>query len=185
MSDRDKSYEEKTIKSETLYKGKIVDLRIETVELPDKKYAKREIVDHGKGACIIPITDEGKIILIRQYRKAVNEFILEVPAGLVEPGESPEKTADRELQEEIGYKANKLEFLFAGYPSPGFTNEETSFFLARDLVKSELPLDEGEYVERMEFTLDELYSMVKTCVISDMKTIIAILYLESIKNNEI
>ena len=127
MAER-KSYEEKTIKSETLYKGRIVDLRIETVELPDKKYAKREIVDHGKGACIIPIRDDGKIILVKQFRKAINQFIYELPAGLVDPGEDPSQTAYRELQEEIGYKANDLKFLFSGYPSPGFTNEETSFF---------------------------------------------------------
>ena len=184
MSER-KSFEEKTIKSETIYNGKIVDLRIETVELPNKMYAKREIVDHSKGACVIPITNDKKIILIKQYRKAVRQFIYELPAGLVDPGEEPSETANRELQEEIGYKANDLKFLFSGYPSPGFTNEETSFFLGRDLEKSELELDYNEYLEPVEFTLEELSTMLKSCEITDMKTIIAILYLEAYHRDEL
>lgn len=183
MGKRNNSFEEKTIKSETIYKGRIVDLRVETVELPDMKYAKREIVDHARGACIIPVKDNGKIIMVKQYRKAVNDFVLEMPAGLVEVNEDPSLAANRELQEEIGYKSNKLKFLFDGYASPGFTNEKNSFFLALDLEKSELDLDENEYLEVVEYDLKDLVSMLEACEITDMKTIVSILYLQSVKDD--
>lgn len=183
MVEFNRDYEEITVKSETIYDGRIVNLRVETVELPDHKYAKREIVDHARGACILPITSENKVILIKQYRKAINSFILEVPAGLVEANEDPTKAAERELQEEIGYKPGNIKFLFDGYASPGFTNEKCSFFLATDLIPSELPKDEGEFIEIEEFDIEQLERMLNSCEIEDMKTIICIQYaLRYLKN---
>ena len=93
-------FEEKTMKSDKLYEGKLLNLRVDTVEIPDKKYSKREIVEHPGGVAVIPVTDDNSIILVRQYRKAVERFLLEVPAGKLELNEEPRETAVRELKVE-------------------------------------------------------------------------------------
>src|SRR5690554_4052188 len=114
-------FEEKTMKSDKLYEGKLLNLRVDTVELPDKKYSKREVVEHPGGVGIVPITEDNCIILVKQYRKAIEKFLLEIPAGKLELNEEPRETALRELKEETGYEANKLEYLLDFYTSPGFT----------------------------------------------------------------
>lgn len=167
---------EKTVKADTLYEGRIVNLRIETVELPNKKYAKREIVDHPRGVGVIAMTERGTMFMVKQFRIAVRETLLEIPAGLVEPNEDPKIAAERELREEIGYRATKLEYLFDAYASPGFTNEKLSLFYAEGLVKDPLPMDDTEFIEVFEYAVEELYDMVMNCEISDAKSIIAIQY---------
>ena len=167
---------EKTIKVDNIYEGKILSLRVETVEMPDKKYSKREIVDHMKGVGIIAFDGEDSIYLVRQYRKAIDEFTLEIPAGLVEANEKPIDTAKRELQEEIGYKPLDIEYLFDMHASPGFTNDKLSFFLAKDLEESKLEEDEDEFLERKSFKIDDIYNMVINGEITDAKTIIAVMY---------
>lgn len=167
---------EKTIKVDNIYEGKILSLRVETVEMHDKKYSKREIVDHMKGVGIIAFDGEDSIYLVRQYRKAIDEFTLEIPAGLVEANEKPIETAKRELQEEIGYKPLDIEYLFDMHASPGFTNDKLSFFLAKDLEESKLEEDEDEFLERKSFKIDDIYNMVINGEITDAKTIIAVLY---------
>lgn len=182
MENNMNSYE-KTIKSETLYDGKILSLRVETVELPDKKYSKREIVDHKKGVGIIAFDGEDKLFMVKQYRIAIDDYTLEIPAGLVESNEVPIDTAKRELQEEIGYYPEKIEYLFDMHSSPGFTNDKLSFFVARDLKESELEQDEDEFVEKISVKIDDLYDMVQNGEITDAKTIIAIMYALREKNN--
>ncbi|WP_034429000.1 NUDIX hydrolase, partial [Caldisalinibacter kiritimatiensis] len=118
------TFEEKTMKSEKIYEGKILNLRIDTVELPDKKYTKREIVEHPRAVAIVPITAKGEIILVKQYRKPVEKELLEIPAGKLEVGEEPKTCAIRELKEETGVTANKLTYLFEFFTSPGFSNEK-------------------------------------------------------------
>lgn len=167
---------EKTIKVDNIYEGKILSLRVETVEMPDKKYSKREIVDHVKGVGIIAFDGEDSIYLVRQYRKAIDEFTLEIPAGLVEVNEKPIETAKRELQEEIGYKPLDIEYLFDMHASPGFTNDKLSFFLAKNLEESKLEEDEDEFLERKSFKIDDIYNMVINGEITDAKTIIAVMY---------
>lgn len=167
---------EKTIKVDNIYEGKILSLRVETVEMPDKKYSKREIVDHMKGVGIIAFDGEDSIYLVRQYRKAIDEFTLEIPAGLVEANEKPIETAKRELQEEIGYKPLDIEYLFDMHASPGFTNDKLSFFLAKNLEESKLEEDEDEFLERKSFKIDDIYNMVINGEITDAKTIIAVMY---------
>ncbi|HHX68255.1 MAG: NUDIX hydrolase [Miniphocaeibacter sp.] len=169
------TYEENTIKSEMVYEGRILNLRIDTVELPNRKYSKREIVEHNNAVAIIAIKDN-RIFFIKQYRKAVNKVLLEIPAGLIDANESPREAALRELQEEIGYGANKLEFLFDGYSSPGFTDEKTSYFLAQDLFESKLEADDDEYLEVLDFDIDEALKMIDDGEIEDTKTITGILY---------
>lgn len=167
---------EKTIKVDNIYEGKILSLRVETVEMPDKKYSKREIVDHVKGVGIIAFDGKDSIYLVRQYRKAIDEFTLEIPAGLVEVNEKPIETAKRELQEEIGYKPLDIEYLFDMHASPGFTNDKLSFFLAKNLEESKLELDEDEFLEKKSYKIEDVYNMVINGEITDAKTIIAVMY---------
>ena len=167
---------EKTIKVDNIYEGKILSLRVETVEMPDKKYSKREIVDHVKGVGIIAFDGADSIYLVRQYRKAIDEFTLEIPAGLVEVNEKPIETAKRELQEEIGYKPLDIEYLFDMHASPGFTNDKLAFFLAKNLEESKLELDEDEFLEKKSYKIEDVYNMVINGEITDAKTIIAVMY---------
>ncbi len=167
-------FEEKTMKSDKLYEGKMLNLRVDTVELPDKKYSKREIVEHPGGVAVIPIVDNDSLILVKQYRKAVEKFLLEIPAGKVEINEEPRITAIRELKEETGYSTDKMEYLMEFYTSPGFTNEKIYLFLATDLVKGEASPDTGEFIEVEKFKIDALIKMIERGEIIDSKTIIGI-----------
>lgn len=171
----DKFYET-SIKSDTIYDGKILKLRVDTVELENKKYSKREIVDHQKGVGIIAYDGEDKLWMVSQYRKAVDQVMLEIPAGLIEANETPIEAARRELQEEVGFYPQACDFLFTMHSSPGFTNDKLSFFLAKDLKKSKLDLDEDENLEAKSYPIDELYNKVLNGEITDAKTIIAIQY---------
>lgn len=179
----DKFYE-KSIKSDTIYDGKILKLRVDTVELVNKKYSKREIVDHQKGVGIIAFDEDNKLWMVKQYRKAIDKVTLEIPAGLVESNELPIETAKRELQEEVGFYPEKISYLFDMHASPGFTNDKLSFFLANNLVKSELEQDEDENVEASLYEIDDLYNMIENGELTDAKSIIAILYAIKLKNEQ-
>ena len=179
----DKFYE-KSIKSDTIYDGKILKLRVDTVELVNKKYSKREIVDHQKGVGIIAFDEDNKLWMVKQYRKAIDKVTLEIPAGLVESNELPIETAKRERQEEVGFYPEEISYLFDMHASPGFTNDKLSFFLAQNLVKSELEQDEDENVEASLYEVDDLYNMIENGELTDAKTIIAILYALKLKNEQ-
>ena len=168
------TYEEKTMKSEKLYEGKIINLRIDTVELPDKKYSKREIVEHPGGVAIVGITDENEILLVKQYRKAVDRVLLELPAGKIEVNEEPKETAFKELKEETGYSTENLEYLLEFYTSPGFSTEKVYIFLAENMEKGEQELESGEYIKVESYKIDDLIKMIKKGEIIDSKTIIGI-----------
>lgn len=167
---------ETPIKSDSIYDGKILKLRVDTVELKNKKYSKREIVDHQKGVGIIAFDGDDKLWMVRQYRIAVGKVMLEIPAGLVESNEAPIDAAKRELQEEIGYYPHSIDFMFTMHSSPGFTNDKLLFFEAKDLEESKLDLDEDEQLIAESFDIEELYNMVENGEITDAKTIIAIQY---------
>lgn len=172
--------EEKTMKSDKLYEGKLINLRIDTVELPDKKYSKREIIEHPDGVAILPITDDNSIVLVRQYRKAVERVLLELPAGILELNEEPGETAIRELKEETGLTANKVEYLMEFYTSPGFTDEKIYLFVAKDLEQGEPEPDEGEFLKIEKYHIDELVKMVNRGEIIDSKTIIGIQFADNL-----
>lgn len=167
-------YEEKTMKFEKLYEGKIINLRIDTVELPEKRYSKREIVEHPGGVGIVAITDDNCLILVRQYRKAVNRMLLEIPAGKLEVNEEPRETAIRELKEETGFEAKNYNYLLEFYTSPGYTTEKIYLFMATDLTEGLQELDDGEYCEIEKYTIDDLLKMIDRGEIIDSKTIIGI-----------
>ncbi len=173
-------FEEKTMKSDKLYEGKLVNLRIDTVELPDKKYSKREIIEHPGSVSILPITADNCVILVRQYRKAVERALLELPAGKIELNEEPGETARRELKEETGFSANKIEYLLEFYTSPGFTNEKVYIFLATQLTGGSTEFDDGEFIETEKIHIDDLMKMVDRGEILDSKTIIGIQFAKKI-----
>lgn len=178
------SNKQNTVKSEMIYEGRILNLRVDTVELEDRKYYKREIVEHGNAVAIIALK-ENRVYFVKQYRIAIDQSMLEIPAGLIDPNEVPREAALRELQEEIGYNANSLEFLFDSYSSPGFTDEKTSFFLAKDLFESKLKADDDEELEVFDYDLEEAIEMIDNGKIEDSKTIAGLLYVyRKIKEND-
>ncbi len=167
---------EKTINSEKIYKGKIVRLRKDEVILPDGKKSVREIVEHP-GAVVMLAEKEGQmIILVRQFRKAVEEILLELPAGTLEPEEEIIDCARRELEEETGYLARKLEIIMDFYSAPGFCSEKLTLFYARDLVKTKSNTDQDEFIEITEVSREEVSHLIKERKIRDAKSLIGILW---------
>ena len=175
-----KKFEEKTIHSQPIFKGKVISLKVDDVTLPNGETSKREIVNHPGAVAIIAITDEGKLVVVEQYRKALERSIIEIPAGKLEPGELPEITAARELEEETGYGCNELTYLQSFATSPGFADEIIHLFIARGLYKIEnrAAMDEDEFVELMEITVEEGERMIAQQKIFDAKTAFAILWMK-------
>lgn len=171
---------EKTLSKEILYEGKVIDLHIEDVELPNGKTSKREIIKHPGAVAILAITDENKIVMVQQYRKALERVIVEIPAGKLEPGEKPEITALRELEEETGYECKTLSHLISFYTSPGFADEIIHLYIARGLTKKEqsADLDEDEFLDVLEVTLEDAENLVTARKIYDAKTAYAVQFLQ-------
>lgn len=167
---------ERTLETEEIFKGYIINLKVKTVELPNGDEGQREIVEHHGGAAVIPYHD-GEVILIKQFRKAVEETIYELPAGMIEEGEEPLDCAQREVEEETGYRANTLEKVCNFYTSPGFTDEELHIYLATDLTKYEQKMDEHEFVEVVEMPLEEVEDKLAAGQFKDAKTVIGLQYL--------
>jgi ADP-ribose pyrophosphatase len=179
--------EEKTIRSEEIFSGKIISLHLQDVELPNGKQGKREIIKHPGAVAILAVTADNKVLMVEQYRKALERTIVEIPAGKLEKGEEPALCARRELEEETGYDCESLELLTSFYTSPGFADEIVHVYLATGLTKKEnaAALDEDEFVNLEELTLDEAEQYVKEQKIYDAKTIFAVQYLqlqEALKN---
>lgn len=180
-----KKFEEKSIQSEQIFKGKVISLKVDDVLLPNGKVSKREIINHPGAVAIIAITNEGKLVLVEQYRKALERSIIEIPAGKLEPGEEPASTARRELEEETGYGCHELTFLQSFATSPGFADEVIHLFVAKDLYKIEgkAELDEDEFVDLLEVTIEEAEAMVKNQQIYDAKTAFAVLWMSLLKEH--
>ncbi len=170
--------EEKTVNSKFIHRGRILTLRVDEVILPNGKKAAREIVENPGAVAAVPILSDGKVILVRQFRKPVEEVIYEIPAGKLEPGEDPRRCMERELEEEIGYRAGKLEKLTSCYPSPGFSDEIMHIFLATDLEKTEQKLEEDEVLEAVTLEFEEALRMIEEGTIKDSKTIIGLLLIQ-------
>lgn len=176
-----KKFEEKTIASQAIFSGRVISLKVDDVTLPNGKTAKREIIKHPGAVAILAITDEGKIILVEQYRKALERSIVEIPAGKLEAGEKPEVTARRELAEETGYDCKELTYLQSFATSPGFADEIIHIFVARGLFEldEKAELDEDEFVELLEVTIEEAEEMMRKGEIFDAKTAFAIMWLKA------
>lgn len=166
-------YVEKTVKKNYIYKGKILNLRCDDAELPDGQPCKREIVEHGGGACVLYVESDA-VLLVRQYRYAYGESLYEIPAGKLESNEDPMEAARRELEEEGGVRAAELKLLFVDYPSPGYTNEKIYIYQAMNGERVSAHLDEGEYLDSEFVPLGKAMEMLQSGEIRDGKTIIAL-----------
>ncbi len=161
--------------SQMVYEGRVVSLRVDTITKPDGHSYKREVIVHSGAVVVVPIDSEGKIILVRQWRRAAARILTELPAGTLEPPEEPIACADRELQEEIGYKANKITPLGGFFSAPGFCTEYLYLFLAEDLSESQLEPDDNEAIDVLRVTLDEALEMIGSGEICDAKSVAGIL----------
>jgi ADP-ribose pyrophosphatase len=167
--------EEKTISTERIYEGVIINLRRDKVTVRDGGTSYREIVEHNGGVAVAALTADGKMPMVRQFRKSADAVMLEVPAGKTEPGETDlREVALRELREETGYTAGKLEYLTSFYTSIGYSTEKLRLYLATNLVPGETDFDENEAIDNCEYTPDELMAMIANGEIEDAKTIIAV-----------
>lgn len=168
------TFEEKTLETEKLYEGAILNLRKDRVTAVCGE-SFREIVEHNGGSVIAAVKDDGKMIMVRQYRKAAERVMLEVPAGKIDPGEDHLTAARRELREETGYSAGHIELLTRMYPSVGYSEEVLYIYLATELAPGETEFDDNEAIDIEEYPLEKLYDMVMAGEIEDGKSQVAIL----------
>lgn len=167
--------EVKRINRTLIHKGKIVDFYEDTMQFADGRTAVWDLLDHKGAAAVIPVDNDGKIIMVKQYRNAPERFTIELPAGGVNYGENKMQTALRELEEETGYRTDKVEHLIDIYTTFAFCNEVIGIYIATDLVKTSQHLDEDEEVQIERYTLEELTKLILNGTIQDAKTISGIL----------
>lgn len=180
----DKNLEEVTLSTITIFEGNVTTYTVEMVELPNGERAQREIVRHDQASAILPLTDDGKAVFVKQFRKPLDRAIYEIPAGLMDPedGDDPLSSAKRELEEETGLIAHDWEPLTDFYSSPGFTDEKLYMFVARDLEKLDNPRaqDDDEFIEIAYLTFDEAWSLYEKREIADAKTVFALFHWKSL-----
>ena len=167
---------EKTLTESYPYRGRIVNLRVDEIELPNGHRSDREVVEHPGGVCVAPLTDEGELIFVRQFRYPYKEVVLELPAGKRDKnGEDPLTCGKRELLEETGATAADYRYLGALYPTPGYCDEVIHLYLAQGLSFGEACPDEDEFVEVERIPLEEAVQMVLRNEIPDAKTQVAVM----------
>jgi ADP-ribose pyrophosphatase len=166
---------ERVIESRRIYDGRICALREDTVKLASGGTAKREIVEHADVVAMVPLDSDGNVLLVRQFRLAAKSELLEVPAGIAEDGEDIEEAAQRELQEEVGYRAGKLERIAGLFVSPGFCEEFVHVFLATELVESRLEADDDEHIEVVRMPVSDAVALVHSGEIRDGKSVVGLL----------
>jgi len=166
---------EETIASELVFNGKLVKLRVDTVRLPNGREARREIVVHRGAMAAVPLLDGDRVVLVRQFRQAAGETLLEIPAGTLEPGEDPIAGIARELAEEIGYRPNRITRMFSSYLAPGYSSEMLHTYLAEELVRESAHADADEFIEVVEMPLAEAAEKITSGEIKDAKSICGIL----------
>ncbi|MFC3931392.1 NUDIX hydrolase [Streptococcus dentapri] len=173
-------FEEKTLKRDILFEGQIMTVAKDQVALPDGKTSSRELVFHRGAVAVLAITPDNKIIIVKQYRKAIEDISYEIPAGKLEEGEAGQEVAAalRELEEETSY-TGQLELLYEFYTAIGFCNEKIKLYLAKNLQPVENPRsqDDDEFLELLELSYQECVDMVQSGQIKDAKTIVALQYL--------
>ncbi|SDB91817.1 ADP-ribose pyrophosphatase [Pelagirhabdus alkalitolerans] len=172
--------EEKTINTKHIYKGAIIDVTVDDVQLPNGEQSKRELVKHPGAVAVIALTDDNKLLMVKQYRKPMESSSIEIPAGKLEEGEEPILTARRELEEETGYTTDQLHYITSFYSSPGFSDEYLHLYWTDQVTKLEIrpDLDEDEFVELYEADIAQIDEWIKKKEIQDLKTLFAVQYLK-------
>lgn len=167
-----------------IYTGKVVTLNIDTVQLPNGVTVDLETIRHPGAAAVVPMQENGIVVLIRQFRHAAGGFIYEIPAGKLSPGENPLHCAARELEEEVGYRASSFELLSSIFTAPGFADEVIHVYKATGLTKGRQQLDRDEVLEIVEMPLDQAIHLIQDGTIRDGKTIVGLqaVYIENIAN---
>ena len=175
---------EPTIESKDIYQGRIIKLRVDTVQLPSGRTTTREIAEHEDAVCVVPIDENNNVLMVRQYRKAAQLNLLEVPAGGVEAGETPDETVLRELQEEVSVTSGSLRRLSGFWVSPGWATEFMHAYLATDLTPASLPADDDEYISVERVPLDSIPGLIESGEIQDSKSIAALLLALRVLNSD-
>ncbi|MDO8886534.1 NUDIX hydrolase [Candidatus Oleimmundimicrobium sp.] len=174
----------KKIKSKVMFKGKILNLRLDEVELPNGKIVEREVVEHKGAVGIVPVTSDNEVVLIKQYRYPIDKVIWEIPAGLLDEDESPLSCAIRELKEETGYTAKTFIKMAEFYLTPGNSNEYFHLYLAKDLTEGDTKLEDDEFLELKHVSLENALKLVMSNEIKDAKTMIGFCLAEKILKNQ-
>jgi ADP-ribose pyrophosphatase len=174
------SYE--VLSSRVAYKGKIMTVCDDEVVMPNGNVTHRETVVRGNAVAIVPVDDDGNIYFVRQYRHAAKKMMLEIPAGMIEKGEEPEKAALRELEEEIGFKAGSLKFINDTYMAIGMCTEKVYLYIAENLTEGVLNPDEDEFIEIEKYPLEKCLKMIFDREIEDVKTMAGILAYAQMKD---
>ena len=175
---------EPTIESKDIYQGRIIKLRVDTVQLPSGRTTTRAIVEHEDAVCVVPIDENNNVLRVRQYRKAAQLNLLEVPAGGVEAGETPDETVLRELQEEVSVTSGSLRRLSGFWVSPGWATEFMHAYLATDLTPASLPADDDEYISVERVPLDSIPGLIESGEIQDSKSIASLLLALRVLNSD-
>jgi len=162
------------MQTKRIYTGIVVNLNVDTVTLPNGLTVDLEVVRHPGAAAVVPLKDDGTVVLIRQFRHAAGGFIYEIPAGKLSPGEEPVACAARELEEEIGYRAGSFELLSSIFTAPGFTDEVIHVYKATGLTKGLQHLERDEVLEIIEMPLSEAIAMIQSGAIRDAKTMVGL-----------
>jgi ADP-ribose pyrophosphatase len=166
---------ERTLSSRLLHEGKSFSFKTDHVELPNGRRTTRDVVDHPGAVAIVPVLDDSRLVLVRQFRYAAGRELLEIPAGTLEKGEKPDECAARELREETGYEADSMRRLLSFFTAPGYSNEVIHLYVATGLRRGEIETEEDEEIEVEEVGLDEALRMIEENRIEDAKTIVGVL----------
>lgn len=167
--------EETVINRRTVYDGRAFRVRVDTIKKPDGKTTTRDIVEHSNCVCVVVLDEDGQVVLVRQYRHAVGRALLEIPAGGIDPGESPADCVRRELQEEIGYIPANIEDLGGFYAAPGYSSEYLHLFLATGLTRSRLTAEDTDEIEVVRKPLGQVPDLIASGEIQDAKSIAGLL----------
>ena len=168
-------YSEKKLSREDVYRGRIITVHVDEVELCNGRKSKREVVDHPGGVSIVPVDGRGNVYLVRQYRYPVGDSLLEIPAGKLEYGEDPLQCAVRELSEETGFSAGKYTYLGGVSPSPGYCRETIHIYLATELSAGQSHPDENEFLDVVKMPFADAFRLAASNEMTDGKTIIGLL----------
>ena len=176
MTDKSPDFTEKQVSSKIVYRGRLLQVLEDEVQLPDGKPARREYVRHPGACAMVPLLGERTVVLVRQFRYPMGRHFLEIPAGKIDQGEDPLDTARRELREECGYEAGSWRHFTTIHPCIGYSDERVEMFLARDLKHVGHALDDGEFLEVVPVALDQALEWIRDGKITDQKTVIGLLW---------